>query len=282
MPTPIPAPRVLLTRTREFMCDERLSTQIADKREASVSKRYLARATNISPERLGRIITRNELIGSEPYLDEAGRIAHVLNTTIRDLIAEPGQPIDWGFDVFDDVEVWRAKTRLPLRVAGRLCERFGIVDPIHLYELEHARVGIPLLAEVWGQLMDGDRVRLPDSCAWCGAATGEGAPHLKTCAPAFLFEGRDGDPAALGAEPKARDPRRRAAGGKMVARGIKALCQSKGITYARLANDLGVHPNYVSRLATGAKPTTYERAEQIAALFRVPVDQVYVAPKGVR
>ena len=280
MPSPIPQPRVVLSRAREYMGDERLSKQITERREASISKRALSRATNIAPERLERIITRNALIGAEPFLDEAGRIAHVLNTTIRDLIAQPGEPIDWGFDTFDDVGVWRTNARLPLRVAGRLCERFGIADPIHLYEFELARRGIPLLSEVWDQLKSSARinpVRLPDTnaCVWCGADTSrEGAGHLPTCAPAFLFEGRTDDEQTLGVLPRPRDPRRRGPG-KMTAYGIKRLCRSKGISYARLANDLGIHPNYVSQLASGHKPLTVERAEQIAALFKVKIEEVY-------
>ena len=278
MPTPITNPRVLLLRTREHMGDARLTRSITDRRSASMSKRMLARATGITPDRLERIITRNELSGSEPMLHEAGRIAQVLGTTIRDLIAQPGERIDWGFDTFDDVEVWRTRTELPLRVAGRLCDRFDIADPLHLYELERARSGIPLLREVWSQYMS--NVRLPDTkpttiCSWCGMTISEQTSHRPTCAPAFLFEGRDGDPQALGVQPKVRDPRKRVAGGKMIARGIRQLRGAQGVTQAKLAADLGIHPNYLSQLEVGSKPTTYEMAERIASMFRVTVEQVY-------
>ena len=278
MPTPITNPRVLLLRTREHMGDARLTRSITDHRSASMSKRMLARATGITPDRLERIITRNELAGSEPMLHEAGRIAQVLGTTIRDLIAQPGERIDWGFDTFDDVEVWRTRTDLPLRVAGRLCDRFGIADPLHLYEFERARGGIPLLREVWSQYMA--NVRLPDTkpttiCSWCGMTISEQTSHRPTCAPAFLFEGRDGDPRVLGVQPKVRDPRTRVAGGKMIARGIRQLRGAQGVTQAKLAAELGIHPNYLSQLEVGSKPTTYEMAERIASMFRVTVEQVY-------
>jgi len=59
---------------------------------------------------------------------------------------------------------------------------------------------------------------------------------------------------------------------------IKEICKDKGVTMEKIAGDLGITPNTLTRNINGNP--TIETLEKIAAALQVPVTELFEQPKS--
>jgi len=232
-----------------------------------ITYKQLAAITRIPLDRVAALESKSKDKACEPWLDEAVLIAQALGmATIVPLISTLSlREIDTGFDVQDDLDVWRTGCRLPLRFGLRLALRFGFADPIHLVPPQ------PVYREIW-RIAGEER---NNACPWCKAPIVGEQGHLPTCLPALLYGARDAPISTIGVMPKPRRPHTRREGSRL-APGLAPLRARLGLTQEEFANEIGKHPQYYARLEQLRDPLTQDLAEKIGALFKVPLTEVYI------
>lgn len=256
---------------------------------AGITAKQLSHITGIPHKRMLRLETKTIRNALEPTLTEAALISRVLNTGgIRPLLADMdlrNLPLD--FDPRPDIDVWRTGCELPLTTACRLTLKFGLTDPIQLYDAHHVVVdehgtasttsSRPLLAQLWSIVATGERTRAPGTCPWCAADIATGAAHLDTCIPNNLFHPRNLDVReTIGIAPHPRLPGVNRAGAQR-AHGLKRLRLARpGTTQAAMAASIGMNPGNYAQIENGARGLSKRLAEQIAAIYRIDPNELYL------
>lgn len=202
----------------------------------------------------------------EPYYDEALALSRILMLPGIVPLITPGSLYEM-VDVFGpllegDMEHFRNGVRLPLRIACRITVALGLDDPIELESLAIHR-------QIWSVIEGNERLAAPGECPWCREVVrspdGKPLAHLPTCIADVVWASRSKAPYLTANVPRPMTPRSR--GDSRLARGLKAVRLSKGVLAKRLAADLGMTPNYVSRLECLRDPLTNENADRIAELL---------------
>lgn len=214
----------------------------------------------------------------EPTYAEARTLARIMALkTIGQLISTSGIYVMahvFGRPSVDDLATFLTSSEVPLSIACRLTIQLGLDDPLELDSL-------PIHAQVWDILARGERGAGPGECPWCLAQTAPRFPgdpallsdHLPTCLPAALWAPRERSLYLTAAFPHAAKPRTRGDSGR--AHGLKHLRIAKGITQQNLASDVGLHPNYISRIEVLERPLTQANAIKIAAKLGVSPEKLF-------
>ena len=63
---------------------------------------------------------------------------------------------------------------------------------------------------------------------------------------------------------------------------IKPLCESNGITMSELAENLGKSKQYISAIANGTIRLKYEMAVEIAEIFKLKPDDIFLKEKSIK
>lgn len=250
-----------------------LATAKRYRESRGVTPKQLASITGINVKQIKVLESMSAHIAEEPWLDEARAIARALGVEgILPLVGAAAlSDIDLGHDLNDDLDCWHTGCRLPLSMACRLALRFGLVDPLQLYEIE------PIYRQIWSIVATGERAGAPHNCAWCNADIVGGAAHLRTCMPGHLFAARDKPILSLGVPPRPRKPGRRRSGSK-AAPGLQAFRESRGVTQPAFAEAIGLHPNYLARLEQQREKLTLDVADRIGALYKIDPMILYAPP----
>lgn len=239
-----------------------------------ITAKQLAVLTSIPHERVVELESVDIHVGAEPWLDEAQKICaalrvellDILNTGVTELTA-----IDTGFDLQHPLDVWLTGVRLPLRYGIRLAITFGLDNPFDL-------LTIPSYARrIWSTLEAGERLGAPGVCPYCAASIVGGAGHFPSCTPAVMFGARDAHLSLIGSAPKPHRPHRRR-GGSARAPGLLILRTRLGITQEQIAASLEIAPMTYYKLEKMRNPLTQTLADKIAALYKVPVVDLFSPP----
>lgn len=253
---------------------------------SGITAETLSNITGIARKRMKRLETMTARDALEPTLTEAALISRVLNTAgIRPLLADMDlRKLPLDFDPRPDIDVWRTGCELPLTTACRLTLKFGLDDPIQLYDPRHSIVdehgtettttSRPLLAQLWSIVATGERVGAPGTCPWCIQPDGQ---HLDTCIPNNLLHPRNLDiKATIGIAPHPRVPGINRAGAQR-AHGLKRLRLAKpGTTQAVMAASIGINVGNYAQIENGARGLSKRLAEQIAATYRIDPNELYL------
>lgn len=237
-----------------------------------LTPKHMAAMTGIALPKLILLESLNLHKAIEPWLSEAFVICQVLRCDLMTAIGGTVNflhEIDTGFDLQDDLDVWRTGVPLPLRFGIRLAQRFGLDDPFELY-----RCRPQMDRQIMDVLLTGERT--DGTCPWCREPVVGGADHLDTCLPAILYQPRNAHLSTIGTAPKPNKPHVRRGGSRM-APGLAVLRARLGTTQEVMAASLGIVGTTYYRLEKLRDPLTLTLAEKISALYKVTLDEIYSA-----
>lgn len=209
----------------------------------------------------------------EPWLGEAIILSHILCTNgVVPLVTASGNltDIDTGVDFPSDLDVWRSGTRLPLTDACRIARKLGLADPAHLIVPAHVH-------QMWDIVSRNERGAAPGACPYC-LADGD-KRHADTCSAHNLLGARDDTRIGeMAYTPRPRSKRLQRSTGA-IAHGVAHIRKSVlCITQARMAEAMGVHPNYYAMVERKEVGLALHRAEQAAQAFKLDVATFYAPP----
>jgi DNA-binding XRE family transcriptional regulator len=220
----------------------------------------------------------------EPWYDEARDLARLLLLDRITPLITPGHIGDLSHILGPlqdtDMQALREGWRLPLSVACRITLALGLDDPIQLEQDQH-------LVEAWVMMASNERGAGPGECPWCLAHTSPVTndlpahlfepvalePHKSTCFVNGMLAARSTAPYLAAGAPVPAGPRTR--GDARKAGGIKNLRKAKSVTQRKLAEDIGVHWNYYSRIERGEMPMTVQLAEKAARKLGCTVADIF-------
>lgn len=259
------------------MSEEIITLKAAKRlREGSrgVTDKHMAKLTGIDHRRIVKLESLNAHVAEEPWLTEAKAIADVLQVPFMELIGQSDgrlEDIDTGYDLQDELDVWRTGVPLPLRFAIKLAVRFELDSPFDLLDIR------PVYQRIWSTLEYGERLGAPGICPYCSAALVGSVGHFPSCVPSMLFGRRNAHMVTIGTAPKPRKPHK-ARGGSKPALGLKALRDRLGLTQEAMAASIGIAGTTYYRIEKLHDKLTIDKAEKIAALYKVGLDVLYQPP----
>lgn len=245
----------------------RMSAGLTPKNIVAISESKRSRNPTADIITIERLRTLENLPRHEPTYAEARDLSRILllpgivplitptNLYAMDAVLGPLQETDF--------DLWRMSDLVPLSVACRVTVALGLDDPI---ELEH----LSIHEQAWAILEQNERGASPGACPWCLGVRGH---HTSKCLPAALWAPRGHKTIMTSDIPAPARPRTR--GNSRFAHGLKLCRTARGIKQQQLAADVGVHPNYLSRMEQLDRPLTRELAERIAARLGCTVEALY-------
>lgn len=230
-------------------------------------RQMLAVMTGIDVQRLRDFETGRDR--TEPWYDEALKLAQALDTTILDLITSGSLTASaFGPAMPGDVDLFRAGVRLPLSLACRVALKLGLEQPEMLQQHR-------IYQQIWSVIASNERGAEPGQCPWCLATIAAGDPHRPTCLPHNLMGLRRPD---LVATPIATLPKPEKAGMRGtsgIAYSLAALRKQNGLTQRQLADAVGINPSYLARIERCEVPLTKVNATRMALLWGCDVLDLY-------
>lgn len=253
--------------TLPLLSKMRLAAGLAPKHVVTISETKRTRDPRVGVITIDRLKELENLPRHEPTYAEARDLARILLLPGIVPLITP-MPLFTMSHVLgplrpDDIYYWRMSEDVPLSVACRITIALGLDDPL---ELEH----MPVHTQLWATIEANERGAAPGVCPWCLGADGD---HLPTCLPNVVWAPQSTHPYITATFPQTGRPSKR--GDSRIANGLKACRARKGITARKLANDVKVHPNTISRIEQHDIPLTRRLAEKIAPLLGVTVDALY-------
>ncbi len=243
-----------------------------------IQRPHLSAMTGIDAARIERLEHRSRKASQvEPWFDEGVALANVLTRgSLWELVAP-----DFHTQVQrlssqllpHDLDHWRAGRRVPLSLAFRVAEHFGLADPSEL-------VVTPYQMQLWSMMEAGERnLHAYGICPWCGVdrfpTSGGRAEHEPWCAPNNMWGPKKQPTQLEPLKPMHREAERFLKKASRIAHGLKHWRVQAGLTQKQVAAQVGCTPEHLARIEQTRLRCTEAVAQKIAAVLEVSVEEIY-------